>query len=306
MTRDAYEILGVAKTASDDEIKKAYRKLAMKWHPDRNPDNLEEAEKNFKEVKEAFEQIETAEKRATYDAPFRGSSWQGFGNRTNDDIFREFFRDEYDWSDLNGKTFKDQEDFADLFKNAKTYRYNEPAKNEDANVNIEITLEEAFKGKDAIITYKTPDSETRTVEIKIPAGIDTGKKLRVTGGGSRQRANLAHGNLFVTITVKPHAKFVREAQNIVMKVEVPVLDMLAGGQTRIQTIDGKEYDINVRPCTKPGTRIRIPEQGMSVMNSRLRGDMYIELNPMWPENVYDTETLDLLKSARDLTLPKTV
>jgi curved DNA-binding protein len=303
MKKDAYEILGVAKTASDDEIKKAYRKLAMKYHPDRNSDK--DAEANFKDVKEAFEEIETADKRMIYDAKQSHGDWRGFSQKT--DAFNDFFKD-YDWSDLHGKTFRDSDEYADLFRNARAYSYGRQetsTKNEDASVNVEVTLEEAFSGKDILLTYKTPDGESRTVEMKIPAGIDTGKRLRVVGGGSRARGNLPFGDLYVNITVKPHAKFIREAQNIIMKVDVPVLDMLAGGQTRIITIDGKEYDIQVRPCTKPGTRIRIPEQGMSVLNTRLRGDMFIELNTRWPDGVYSDEVLELLKQARDLTLPKT-
>jgi DnaJ-class molecular chaperone len=302
-----YEILEVAKDASDDEIKKAYRKLAMKWHPDRNAGNEDQAKEEFQKVKEAFEQIENAEKRAEYEAGLHPHfGWTGSpkrnpyrANESFDDIFADLFKDFNMHPPKNGE-YRNFDDVA----HAARARH-QPPKNEDAEIKIEITLEEAFSGKEAAVTYKTPDGEVRQVLLNIPAGIIDGKVVRCKTAGSRKQVTLPPGDLLATIKIKPHVKYIREAQNVVMKVEVPALDMLAGGSTRITTIDGTEFDINVRSCTKPGTRIRIPEYGMRVMGSRLRGDMFIELNVLWPDNLAE-EVLEHLKTARDLTLPKTV
>jgi curved DNA-binding protein len=300
---DPYSTLGVAKGATDDEIKKAYRKLAMKWHPDRNPDNLVEAEKNFKDVKEAFEKIETAEKRAQYDA----EQFNPFASRSkhytydDSDIFKDFFAD-FDSSYTSKRS--SQSDFEELLRKARgrnSGAWERVVKNEDANIELEITLEDAFNGKELAVTYTTPDGETRQVLLNVPKGIDTGKRIRVQTAGCRKLTHLPSGDLYVTIKLKRHAVYEREGQNLVMRVEVPVIHMLAGGQARVMTIDDKEYDINIRPCTQPGTRIRIPEQGMTVLGSRLRGDFYVELIMKWPEGLTD-DVIAALRTARDLSV----
>jgi DnaJ-class molecular chaperone len=305
-----FEILGVADTATDEEIKKAYRKLAMKWHPDRNAGNIDEAEKNFKEVKEAFEQIETEQQRsewhvsqARYARAKNPSANRSYNPGPSfEDVFSDLFKD------LNKQ--QNQNEFRDfdtvrrrMAEEAEAKR--RASRNDDALIEIPITLEEAFQGKEVVVTYKTTDGETRQVSLDIPSGIADGKVVRCKTAGSRKNKDVPAGDLLATVKIKPHAKYIREAQNIVMKVEVPALDMLAGGSARIITIDGTEFDINIRSCTQPGTRIRIPEHGMRVMGSRLRGDMFIELNVVWPVTL-DDAVLNHLKAARDLTLPKTV
>jgi curved DNA-binding protein len=291
MNESAYEILGVAETANDDEIKKAYRKLAMKWHPDRNPDNIEEAEKNFKRVKEAFETVETTEKRAVYDRKRRSKystkfndndSQYSTGRRYNwDDIFKDFKEADrnanwsYDADEWMRKTNQGRQSY---------YDYEYERANEHAYFDMQITLEEAFKGKQTTVTY-TIDGERRSVLLNIPAGIDTGKKIRCAAAGSRRNTRRPAGDLYVHITVTEHKEFIREAQNLVLKKDIHVLDLLGGSQVRIGTIDDTEFDITIRPGTKPGTRIRIPGHGMSVMNTKVRGDLFVELNMHWPDSV---------------------
>jgi DnaJ-class molecular chaperone len=310
--RTPFEILSVPENATDEEIKRSYRKLAMKWHPDRNADNIDESEKNFKEVKEAFEQIETEQKRSQWHME------QNYKNRSKhkttrssysdsqafDDVFADLFKDVY------GRTSKNDQfhDFADAKRKMAEEELNrrrQSVKNADAHIEIAITLEEAFHGKEVAVTYKTPDGETRQVLLDIPSGIIDGKVVRCKTAGSRKNTDTPSGDLLATIKIKPHKLFIRESQNIVMHVDVPALDMLAGGSARITTIEGTEFDINIRSCTQPGTRIRIPEHGMRVMGSRLRGDMFIELNVVWPASMPE-DVLNHLKAARDLTLPKTV
>jgi DnaJ-class molecular chaperone len=270
--------------------------------------NEEKAKEEFQKVKEAFEQIETAEKRAEYEMSQHRPNfgWTGSAkrnpyrsNESFDDVFADLFKD----FNMHPPKSGEYRDFEDIAQEARARK--QPPKNEDAAITIEISLEDAFNGKEAAVTYKTPDGEQRQVLLNIPAGIIDGKVVRCKTAGSRKQITLPPGDLLATIKIKPHSKYIREAQNLVMKVEVPALDMLAGGSTRITTIDGTEFDINVRSCTKPGTRIRIPEYGMRVMGSRLRGDMFIELNIRWPDHLTD-DVLEHLKTARDLTLPKTV
>jgi curved DNA-binding protein len=302
--RTPFEILGVAENATDDEIKKSYRKLAMQWHPDRNPDN-KEAEENFKNIKEAFEQIQNEVKRSEWHvSQRRGHNSSTRNSYAKNNQFEDVFADLFKEFNIHPQD-KEFRDFEGARKAAQARNSQAFAKNEDTQIEIAITLEEAFHGKEVSVTYRTLDGETRQVLLNIPAGIVEGKVVRCKTAGSRKHPELPSGDLLATIKIKPHLLYTREAQNLVMKVEVPALDMLVGGSARIVTIDGTSFDVNIRSCTKPGTRIRIPDYGMRVMGSRLRGDMFIELNVVWPDSL-DTEVLNHLKAARDLTLPKTV
>jgi DnaJ-class molecular chaperone len=331
MKKDAYEVLGVSRTATDDEIKKAYRKLRTKWHPDHNKGTETVAEVQFKEVQLAFESIETAEKRSLYNAKnFSGYSssssnsgrgqsydWEEIFKRAadkstntrknyydssdksrydfDDGKYREYRYDpnEDNWYDENRSSWKSTDDWMNETINRSKYENWSP-ENEHAHFDLEISLEDAFTGKQITLSYMI-DGEPRSVLLNIPAGIDSGKKIRCSAAGSRLNKNKTAGDLYVHITVNDSIKFTRDGRNLIQKKQVNVLDLLAGSQVRVSTIDGTDFDVTIRPGTKPGTRIRIPGYGMSVLNSKDRGDFFIEIEMEWPANVHQ-EVIDAIKN----------
>lgn len=289
MKKSAYEILGVAKTADDEEIKKAYRKLAMKYHPDRNPGDST-CEEKFKEVKEAFELIETSEKRAKYDA--YGTGRPGTSSSTfNEDIFADFFK-EYGFTKASQQS-DDSEWIRELHRKSRQ-RHQAAFPNENANMEMTITLADAFHGKQLTISYRI-DGEQRSVLLNVPAGIDTGKSIRCAGAGSHANKSMVAGDLFVKINVADDPAFHREGSTLIIKRKIPLFELITGTTIRIKTIDNKEFDVAVRQGTKPGTRIRIPGYGMSILNSSSRGDLLVELDYEWPTSL-SQELIEFLKS----------
>jgi curved DNA-binding protein len=285
MNKTAYEILGVAKNADDDEIKKAYRKLAMKYHPDRNPGDST-CEEKFKEVKDAFETIETAEKRARYDS--FGTSSSGSKSYTFDeDLFADFFK-EYDFT----KTPPDSDWINEIHR--KTRQRNLP--NENSFLDMTISLSDAFTGRQLQVSYRV-DGEQRSVLLNVPAGIDTGKSIRCAGAGSHINKNMIAGDLYVKIKVADNPDFHREGATLIHKKKIPLFDLITGTTIRVKTIDNKEFDVSVRQGTKPGTRIRIPGYGMSILNNSSRGDLLVDLDYDWPTSI-PQDLVDHLKSLK--------
>lgn len=284
MSQTPYEVLGVPQNSDDETIKKAYRKLAMKYHPDRNPGDAT-AEASFKDVKLAFEAIETADKRASYERAARTQhaghqgGWRYTSRDFNwDDIMKEFDFDS--WG-------QDGDRVRAAYNRARQGQPDAP--NQDTNMELNITLKEAFAGQQKQISYRI-DGEDRQVLLNIPAGIDTGKKIRCANAGSHRNKAQPAGDLYVHITVLHDYVIEREGNNLIIVERVPVLRLLGGTEIRVKTIDGTEFDVTVRAGTKPGTRIRIPGHGMSILNHTGRGDLLVELESVWPEKLTAEET----------------
>jgi DnaJ-class molecular chaperone len=313
MKKDYYEILGVAKGASDEDIKKSYRKLAMKYHPDRNPDDVATAEAKFKEVKEAYEHLSDPTKREEYDryghpgsgGPFsdafrrsgRSYDWGNTGGNSDDDfnfddIMRDFER--RPGGGFNNKHQNAHKSSYDDFLNELKRKRERETPNEDVTVELNISLKDAFTGKSLEITFRTPENTRRTVTVNVPAGIETGKKLRCSHGGSQKNPFMDPGDLFVLIKINDDPKYRREAETLFYKANVSPFDLMLGGTIEVQTIDGATLAVQVRAGTQPSSKIRIPGRGMSIINSKERGHMFIELNVVIPENL-KAEHIILLK-----------
>ncbi len=331
--RDYYEVLGIAKTASEAEIKRAYRTLAVKFHPDKNPDD-HTAEEKFKECAEAYAVLSDSQKRAAYDrfghAATSGAGAGGFdpGFSNIEDIF-----------DMFG--------FGDMF-GARGGRRTTVQRGSDLRYDLEITLEEAASGKDEKLriprlekceecsgsgaekgttaetcvtcqgsgqtryqqgffsvmrtcatcrgrgqVIRTPCKGCRgagriekekSLEIKIPAGVETGSRLRVSGEGEAGPNGGPAGDLFVVIHVKEHDVFERQGANLYSAVPVTFAQAALGTEIKVKTLDGEE-DLKIPAGTQTGTVFRIKSQGMPALGGRGRGDLFVAVTLITPKTL---------------------
>ncbi|MEW6594092.1 MAG: DnaJ C-terminal domain-containing protein [Thermodesulfobacteriota bacterium] len=299
---DYYEQLGVKKGASADEIKKAYRKLALKYHPDRNQGN-KEAEEQFKKISEAYAVLSDPEKRQQYDT-FGSAGFQQrfsqediFRNVDLGDILREFginmgggratFRTA---GGMEGAGF-----FDDLFgmgggHGFRTSHRAQPVKGSDLSLELPITLEEALHGTEKTIALGHGDK----VSVKVPAGIESGKKLRLAGKGSPSPMGGSPGDLYLTITVLPHRLFTREGTNLVVDAEVNYSGLALGSEVSVPTLDGRQLKVKVPAGSQPGAKLRLKGQGLPSGPKGQRGDLLARLTVSVPKTL-TSEQEELLR-----------
>lgn len=288
--KDYYKILGVSKTASQDEIKKSYRKLAMAYHPDHNKGD-KAAEAKFKEINEAYAVLSNPEKRKNYDT----FGADHFGQRyTQEDIFRDF-----DFSSIFsefGFGGGGQNIFGQMF-GGRAYTSKgrrspfgfdgygsgaRAAKGQDLVYELSITLEEAAAATSKVITFNDGTSQ-QTISVKIPAGITTGKKLRIPAKGSAGLQGGPRGDLFVQIKVLDHPLFKREGDDLVMNREIRFSEALAGSEIEVPTIDGKTLRLKIPPGCQANSRFRMKGYGMPAMGGNGRGDAFVQVTVAVPQ-----------------------
>jgi DnaJ-class molecular chaperone len=300
--RDYYTVLGVSRTASEKDIKSAYRKLARKHHPDVNPGD-KKSETAFKEIGEAYSVLSDPDKRKKYDR--WGHDWEkieqaqaagvNFGGRPGSSS-------RYSWSTGpnggNPTNFNfESEDLGGLFDQlfgraagGRTRVRTAPRKGADIEQPVEITLEEAFNGTQR--TYSIHDAqtgETRTVEVKIPAGAPDGLRVRVAGKGDPGMAGAAAGDLYLMVKVKPHDQFERDGDDLRVKVPTPLYTAVLGGEVRVPTPKGTHLALKVPPEAPNGLRMRLTGQGMPHLNGSGRGDLFAEITVQVPKNLTTRE-----------------
>lgn len=282
--QDHYSTLGVSETATDDEIKSAFRKLAMKYHPDRNPgDNS--AEEQFKKINDAYSVLSDRQKRAEYDNVRRyGGSFNNNGGHQHfhfnfdhmgsiDDVINQFFS---------------QNGFGHPFGQ-------QIRRNRDLQFSVEITLEDAFLGKDLPIAFKANGQDVSVV-VRIPAGIEHGTRMRFQGYGDKSIQNLPPGDLYVTINIYNHPRFRREGPHLHCTLNVDALEAAVGTNLEIDCIDGQKISVAIQPGTQTGTAIRVRQRGMVIrQNTSQRGDLIVNVHITTPQNL-TTEQTDLLKT----------
>lgn len=344
--RDYYDVLGVNKDADDGTMKSAYRKLAMKYHPDRNPDD-KQAEKNFKELNEAYEVLKDGEKRAAYDrfghAAFEqgGGGGGGFGGGQGfsgfADIFDEMFGD---------------------FTSGQRGRGQGGGHGADLRYNMELSLEDAYAGKKAEIRVPTSvgcepckgsgaeggaapvacgtcggagrvrsqsgfftvertcpscqgigtvikdpcrtcggsgrNHKEKTLSVTIPAGVEDGTRIRLAGEGEAGLRGAPAGDLYLFLGIRPHRFFHRDGADIHCRVPIPMTTAALGGQVEVPTIEGKLARITIPEGTPTGHQLRLAGKGMSIMRSKARGDMFVQVAVETPQKLTD-EQKELLK-----------
>jgi curved DNA-binding protein len=287
-TRDYYEILGVGKNASDEEIKRVYRKLAMKYHPDRNP-NKKEAEERFKEINEAYAVLSDKEKRKQYDT----FGAEGFRQRfTQEDIFRGFDFEEILSGVFGGRGRRDFKykrkggfDFGDIF--GGQYGYQDmgrmPQKGEDVLYELTISLEEAASGGEKRISYRK-NGQVEEVSVKIPRGISAGKKLRLNGKGMEGINGGPPGDLYLQVSIQEHPIFTREGDDLVVEKEISFPEAVLGTTIDVPTLEGTKR-MKVPPGTQSHTKMRLKGLGISHFQKEGRGDEYVKVIIKVPRRV---------------------
>jgi curved DNA-binding protein len=298
---DYYELLGVKKSASDDEIKKSYRKLAMKFHPDRNPGN-KQAEDKFKQISEAYAVLTDTEKRRQYDMFGDQKFHQNF---SQEDIFRgadfrNIFTDAgFDGSDIFSRIFG--AGFGGFGGGPGRGGFGGGSvKGQDIEYPVTISFNDAFKGSERHISFRTNDGTSRELTIKVPAGVREGGKLRVSGKGANSQFGGPPGDLYVVVSVAPHPQYVRAGDDVEHKISLKLSDALLGCSKDVETMDGTKK-IKVPAGVKPGTKIRLKGLGFPQPGSSSRGDFYAVVDYEVPEKL-SAEQMDLVKSLAEAGL----
>lgn len=344
--RDYYEVLGVEKNASETDLKKAYRRLAMKYHPDRNPDDKATEEK-FKEAKEAYEVLNDPQKRAAYDqfghagvGGMGGGGAGGFGSASFSDIFGDVFGDIFGGGARGG---------------SRVYR------GADLQYNLDISLEDAVQGTEVKIrvpkletcdkcdgsgarpgtqpqtcttcngvgqvrmqqgffsiqqtcprchgsgkTIKDPCTKCsgsgrvqqhKTLSVKVPAGVDTGDRIRLSGEGEAGQNNGPPGDLYVQIHVKPHPIFIREGSHLLCSIPISMVTAALGGELEVPTLDGR-VKLKIPAETQTGKTFRIRGKGVKPVRGGPRGDILCKVVVETPVNL-SAQQKDLLRQLEE-------
>ncbi|MDR2861559.1 MAG: DnaJ domain-containing protein [Syntrophobacterales bacterium] len=291
MAEDYYKILGVNKGASAEEIKKAYRKLALKYHPDKNPGN-KEAEEKFKKLSEAYAVLSDDQKRKDYD---QFGSTDSFKQRfSQEDIFRgfdvnEIFRDM--GFNFTGNTrqggFSRTVSFEDLFGSQGYGR--RPQKGEDLSYNISISLEESVFGAEKKVLIKK-QGRSEEIQFKIPKGINSGKRLRLAGKGSESLSGGPAGDLYLDISLLPHPIFVRDGNDIYISRSITYSQAALGTTLEVPALDGSTKRIKVPPGTQSNTKIRMKGLGVSATRQSAAGDQFVKINIDVPRQLDEKQT----------------
>ncbi len=355
--KDYYELLGVSKNADADELKKAYRKLAMKYHPDRNPDDKKAAE-TFQDINAAYDVLKDPQKKAAYDrfghSAFEqggrpGGGGGGFGGFEGfeaggnfSDIFNDFFGD---------------------FAQQQGRRGNSATRGADLRYNMQVSLEEAYHGKTEKITFTastkcdgckgtgSADSEVstcktcsgsgkvrtqqgffmiertchscggagktiknpckkchgsgkvrkeRTLSVNIPAGVEDGTRIRLSGEGEPGEHSGPSGDLYIFLSVKTHALFARENNDLHCTVPIKMVLAALGGEIEVPTIDGNSVKLSIPSGTQSGDKFRLKNKGMSRMKSSLHGDLYVHAQVETPVKLKKKQ-IELLKEFDELS-----
>ena len=285
MAKDFYDTLGVSRTASDKEIRSAYRKLARKLHPDINP-NDKAAEARFKEVNAAHDVLSDADKRRKYDR--HGENWEHA-----DEIERAqrgrgrtgFYRGagpNVDFAEADPGNLGDL--FGGLFGGQRTARAPQPPIEQP----VEVSLGAAFAGTTRLLLVDAEDGGQRRLEVRIPPGVESGSRVRIAGEG-RTALDGRKGDLYLNVTVRPDERFERKGADLHVDVEVPLTSAVLGGETEVTALD-KKVALKLPPLTQNGRVFRLGGLGMPRLSQpERRGDLYARVKIQLPEELGDRE-----------------
>lgn len=306
--KDYYKVLGVDKNATEKEIRQAYRKLARQYHPDVNPGD-KAAEDKFKEINEANEVLSDPEKRKKYDE--LSSYYQQYGRMpgASGPMGAEdgFGGGGYTYRTMNEEDLNDlfggQSPFSDFFESffgsgfaPGTGGTARPAGRtrqratvgQDIESPVEVTLAEAYQGVTRVFELTEPDGTSKRIEVKIPAGVDEGSRIRIAGQGAQGTAG--RGDLYLRIHVLPDPRFTREGTTLHTQVEVPLAIAMLGGEVRVTTPDGRGLMLRIPAGTANGRSFRLRGKGMPQPGQpEKRGDLYADVTVVLPRHLNDEQ-----------------
>ena len=295
--RDYYEILGIPKDTPVKDIKKAYKKLAMKYHPDKNPDD-ETATEKFKEIKEAYEVLTDKEKRQQYDRFGHAAFGNGYGNHEGqaqyshegfEDIFGGAFGRGGQGFSSFGQGAGGFGGFEDIFGGAHS-RSSRPRKGQDHEYTFTVDFIDAIQGAERIVELPI-DGKQKKINVKIPAGIKDGEKIRFAGKGEKGVNGGPDGDLLLIINTRPHAYLARENNNLLCTTHVSMIDAALGGEVEVQVFNNR-YKLKVPAGTQNGRKMKMSGKGVKSRKG-ITGDLIVTLKIDTPTNLSDKQK-DLL------------
>jgi len=311
---DYYEILGVSRSASSDEIKKAYRKLALKYHPDRNSGD-KASEAKFKEISEAYAVLSDKEKKQQYDTYGSANFHQRY---SQEDIFRNFDINDilsqfgFGSGNFNGASFRssmggrgNQPHYSFFGQNNPGQGgcgggCSQPAKGQDMTYQLRVSLEDVLNGAEKEISLRT-NGQAQNVSVKIPKGIEEGKKLRLKGKGGAAPPGGLPGDLFLKIQLDPHRLYERDGDDLILHKKIAFSDACLGAKVEVESLDGKKFVVAVPPGTNGDSRLRIKGQGLPSGPISDRGDLYVKIAVEVPKGLTDEQS-DAILSLKELGL----
>ena len=350
MARDYYDVLGLSKSASDSDIKSSYRKLAMKYHPDKNPDD-KKAEDNFREITESYEILKDPQKRAAFDQYGHAAFAQGSSGGNPGGGFGGGF------SDI----------FEDMFGMGGDQGRRSAPTGSDLRYDLSVSLEQAFSGDQMEISLTVPTkcescngsgankgsqpkqcnqcgghgkvraqqgfftiertcaacsgvgetisdpcrpckgqgrvNKSKKLSVNVPAGVDNGTRIRLSGEGEAGARGSAPGDLYIFIDIKEHSLFQRDGKDTFIEVPVSIVDAVLGNSIQVPCVDGSKAKMNLSSGTQSGTRLRMKGKGMPALRGGSRGDQYVEINVETPVGISKKQE-DLFKQIKELGLEK--
>lgn len=328
--KDLYSVLGVKRDATEKEIRSAYRKLARKYHPDVNPGDST-AEQRFKQINSAYEVLQDAEKRKKYDK--YGDKWE-FADQIEEQQRRtsahDLFRGRTSTNGGRGGPLPDidlGDDLGDLLGGLFRGRGRPAArvtKGSDLDHPVEITLEEAYQGTTRMIQLQMPENcttcggtgkvagatchtcdglgsliKSSRLEVKLPAGVDSGSRVRVAGKGHPGVGGGSPGDMLLAVTVLPHDRFERRGDDLFVEVPAPLFDVLLGGEIDVPTLRGTRLQLKIPAGSQNGRQFRLAGQGMPRLGREGRGDLYAKVRVTLPADLSPRER-ELFEELRTL------
>lgn len=266
---DYYQVLGVSKTASPDEIKRAYRKLASQHHPDKGGDTTK-----FQQIEEAYRILSDPQKRQEFDNP-----------RTQHFNFN--FGAQPDLNDIFGQFFGGQNPFNNM-------RQQQPRRNRDIKTEMVLGLQETLFDQRKILSVRTADGNTQEIEITIPKGITSGTTIKYPGLGDNMFNNLPRGDLYLTVNVLRHPSYQVSGLDLVASLTIDCFQAILGSEQTVVGLDGKVFTIQTPNGCQPGTKLKISGEGLWAFQQDVKGNLYVQVNVTVPTNL-SADHLEQLK-----------